>query len=150
MPGINQTISMNPRFQQSLHLQINPSQWKKRFIRILHLLALSAVFLASLSIWIKALLILCLVVSNFIYSQRATGHKNKAAVRYSDANGWQIDVGSGFELIQICPSTVITPWLIVLHYSLANRKHYVPIFCDALETADFRKLLVLLKVNGLA
>jgi len=140
---------MNPRFQQSLHLQINPSQWKKRFIGILHLLALSAVLIASLADWIKALLILCLVLSNFIYSHRATGHKNKMAVRYSDANGWQIDAGNGFEAIQIRPSTVITPWLIVLHYCLTNRKHYLPIFCDALNTADFRKLLVQLKVSGL-
>ena len=140
---------MNPRFQQSLHLQINHSLWQLRFIRILHLLALSAVLLASISIWVEALLILCLVVSSFIYSHRATSHKNKSAVRYSDANSWQMDVGNDFEAIQINPSTVITPWLIVLHYSLANRRHYMPIFCDALETADFRKLLVLLKVSGL-
>lgn len=141
---------MNPRFQQSLHLQINPSQWKKRFIRILHLLALSAVLLASLTVWIKTLLILCLAISGFIYSQRTAGHKNKVAVRYSDVSGWQIDVGNGFEAIQIRPSTVITPWLIVLHYNVVSRKFYLPIFCDALNTADFRKLIVQLKVSGLS
>ncbi|MCD2450805.1 hypothetical protein GO003_010420 [Methylicorpusculum oleiharenae] len=140
---------MNPRFQQSLHLQINSSHWQLRFIRLVHLLALSAVLLASLSIWIKAMLILCLVVSGFIYSQRTANPKNKMAVRFSDANGWQIDAGNGFEAIQIRPSTVITPWLIVLHYTVVSRKLYVPIFCDALKTADFRKLLVQLKVSGL-
>jgi hypothetical protein len=140
---------MNRRFQQSLHLQINPSFWHLRFIRITHLLALSAVLLASLSNWIKALLILCLVFSSLIYSRRASDHRNKVAVRYSDANGWQIDTSRGFEAIQIRPSTVITPWLIVLHYTLASRKLYVPIFCDALNTADYRKLLVQLKVGGL-
>lgn len=65
--------------------------------------------------------------------------------------GWQLAViADDFQTIQILPSSVITVWLIVLHFRLENGKFQsLVLLNDALESQDYRALVVALKIAGL-
>lgn len=77
-------------------------------------------------------------------------------LRYSTAFGWEIaNSENGFQLIEILPTTVLSPYLVFLHYKINSNNQkkqknlYVLIAKDTLSNDDFRKLRVELRISGL-
>ncbi len=71
-------------------------------------------------------------------------------IRYSSVVGWDITQnGDVFHLIEVLPSTVLTSYLLILHFKAHNKKiQTILIVKDALTHDNYRKLMVLLKIAG--
>jgi hypothetical protein len=78
--------------------------------------------------------------------------KKKYILRFSLLSGWAIAYAENhYHPITITPSTVITRYLIILHFKMQNQqKQAILIFNDALNGDEYRKLVVELKISGLA
>jgi len=116
----------------------------------LHLLPSPFIFLSSLSFNNQLFLIVSLFVSLLVYIKKEICFNN-ITIRYSTAKGWELGHIEGvFSSIQVLPSTVLTPYLLILHFKLQNNSKKTILICrDALIDDSYRKLLVLLKISGL-
>lgn len=76
----------------------------------------------------------------------------KYILRFSLLAGWEIAYAENhYHPITVIPSTVITRFLVILHFKMQNQqKQTILIFNDALNGDEYRKLVVELKISGLA
>jgi len=65
--------------------------------------------------------------------------------------GWEFaDFDNVFFQMQVMPSTVLTPYFLILHFQPHNHSKRTILICrDALIDDEYRKLLVILKISGL-
>ncbi|MDD1650235.1 MAG: hypothetical protein LUO80_07555 [Methylococcaceae bacterium] len=61
---------------------------------------------------------------------------------------WEIIFHDQTVLALLAPSTILTPWLVILHLTAGNRKFAIPICRDALDPESFRQLRVYLRIAG--
>ena len=65
-----------------------------------------------------------------------------------DANGWSLANSAGeWQPIEIVGSSVLTPWLLLLHLQGESATEIL-VMPDSLVADDFRRLLVLVKINN--
>lgn len=117
---------------------------------LLHTIAFVPVYLSAIVFIYKAILSGSIVFSLFFYLKQEIKKPN-FTIRHNLKTGWEIaDQNNYFQSIEILPSTVLTPYAIVLHIKQQNRKKQtILIFKDALKNDEFRKLMVELKMVGL-
>ncbi len=117
---------------------------------VLHALAILSVMLNSLAWIYKVILIALLLMSLWDCLKQDIGRKD-FSVRFNPLLGWEIArSGNDFCAATLLKSTVITPYLIILHFKmLDNRKHAALIVKDAMTKNEYRQLLVKLKVSGI-
>jgi toxin CptA len=123
-----------------------------RFLIITHSLAVFA-SLANALPWLYKLLSLAAVgLSLFISLRRYHYQFQPYCIRYNETSAWSIAMmDDDFQPMQILPSSVITSWLIVLHFQLENGKHQQSVILnDALSEQDYRTLVVTLKIASLS
>lgn len=72
-------------------------------------------------------------------------------IRHTDHSIWQLaTTADDFQTIEILPSSVITVWVIVLHFRIENGNcRSLAIINDALNDKDYRALAVALKITGI-
>jgi len=118
-------------------------------LAILHFIAIIAVFINALTMLYKMILTVFILISLFFYIKKEFNFRG-LTLRHAASCGWEIAfLEKEFSLIQILPSTVITHYLIVLHYKTQKHKKRAIIVCkDAMTNDNFRKLLVALKISG--
>jgi hypothetical protein len=111
-------------------------------------LALAACLFNALPLVLRALGSAA-VVLNLMYALQ----QNRRAVRviellYSDAGGWTLCNGGEVLPISLSASTISTNWIVMLHYRIQGRRglQTLPIFCDAVSSADYRQLKVALRI----
>lgn len=128
---------------------IKPSSLLLKWLVLMHLLAILTTLICALSFSYQAIIIILILGSLWFYAQQGL-KKHEIAIRYSSAFGWEIAVlEHNFFSIEILPSTVITAYLIILHYK--THKKYTQtslIIKDTLNEDEFRKLKVLLRITG--
>jgi hypothetical protein len=141
---------LNTEFKMQEWL-IKPSRYRMIFILILHILAVFAVFITQLLVWVQIILT-CLVLFHFIllgkWDVRSTC---QASLSYIENVGWQLGTEKYQQLIEIQPSSVVTSFLIVIYYRLALSKRKqlsLVIFPDSLDSKEFKRLLVQLKISA--
>lgn len=131
--------------------KLNKSPLLIRWLIIIHsLTAFSS--LANALIWPYKLIVLLMVgYSLFFYLRYYQSRFQPYEIRYSENLIWQLAIGDDdFQAIEVLPSSVITVWLIVLHFRLGKSKQQrLVIFNDALDDKDYRALAVALKIAGL-
>lgn len=89
------------------------------------------------------------LVSLLIYVKREINFHG-LLIRHSSGLGWEVAYSeNNFHVIEILASTVITRYLIALHFIHNNKKQTILICRDALMYDEFRKLMVALKISGL-
>lgn len=118
---------------------------------LLHLLAIIAVFLSPVSWSFQWLTGLGVVISFIFYRRFAT---YAFTLKHNPSVGWEwldiTGVTGDFSGIEILPSTVLTTFLIALHFKTQNHRNKAIIICkDTMPTDQYRQLLVALKVNGI-
>lgn len=114
----------------------------------MHAVAFFAAMINNLAITYKLISVPLLLVSLFYYLK----HSNQQfIIRHKLLSGWEIAfIENHFITTEILPSTVISPYLIVLHYKQENQKKRTALICkDALHKDEYRKLVVELKIAGL-
>jgi hypothetical protein len=108
-----------------------------------HGLAMLACLISALPWPGKLLLALALPVHFYFAARNAD--RCQIAIGYLEGAGWLIDD----EPVAILPSSVLTPFAIWLHYQPHSaRKKALLIVKDAMPDAEFRRLIVKLKISA--
>ncbi len=119
----------------------------------MHGLAVFIVGITAIPLIPQVILIILILFSLIFYLKQEKAIKIYT-LRYSTAFGWEITNSENeFQLIEILPTTVLSPYLVFLHYRISNNNKkqniYVLITKDRLSHDDFRKLRVELRISGL-
>lgn len=134
------------KYEAPLLLSLRCSQKLTALLITLHVLAIAASISNALPGLIKATL--CLTISLHFYWQLNRLKNQYYTLKYSEAFGWELSEGSDFIAIDILGSTVMTTFVVFLHYKKASgRKRVLIIFHDALEEEDYRCFIVKLKTT---
>ncbi len=114
----------------------------------MHGVAVIAALLNTLLISYQFIIIFSIII-NLILQIRAAN--NSLSIVYNAISGWKIAYSTNdYYSISILSSTVMSPYFIVLHFYRQNKKKQTILICrDALNTDEFRKLLVALKISGM-
>ena len=116
----------------------------------LHVMAVFAAIFNTLELSYKVIIIALVIISLWRYVKREVAAK-AFSIRFSSISGWEVAMlDDSFDAIEILPTTVITPYLIVLHFKMPDKqKHIVLIVKDALTYDEYRQLKVQLRISGL-
>jgi hypothetical protein len=131
--------------------RINKSPLLVHLLIIIHSLAVFAC-LANALPWFYKLMILAVVVSSLVLTLRRYHTQFKSYhIQHNETSVWQLASSeNAIETIKILPSSVVTCWVILLHFRLENDEcHSLIILNDALNEKDYRALAVTLKIAGL-
>jgi toxin CptA len=133
-----------PKKHETLLLaELKPSKRLKQLLIIIHVLTLASTLANALPVAVK-LAILTGICLNFLFViNNLKGERY--TIKHTEALGWEIADGNGFESIQVLNSTVITVFAIFLHFNKNAHKQSVLIMNDALSEDDYRRLVVRLK-----
>lgn len=139
---------MSKKFATAIKVTIKQSKRLHQVIVIIHVLAVVACIHNSLPLSDKLMLAILVSVNLYFNIAKYNTQFKAFSISYDDALGWQItDINQNFTAIQILPTSVITANLIVLHFQDYKQKSQQKIICyDALNTSDYRALLVTLKL----
>ena len=137
----------------SLSLEIQPSLRLRRMLMGLYFLGLLALFISVLSIFIKIVVSVFVLGVAWVTIKRL--NSSYYSIRYSDNLGWEFSAGGNYISIDILQSTVITPYLLFLHFKESSKRDYglfstkraCLIFNDAITDVDYRNLVVKLKIT---
>ena len=141
---------LSKKYANTQTFKINQSPLLNKGLIVLHIIAIFAVFLNALILTIKFFIIALVLLSLFYYLKQSLNFKG-ISIRHNSEFGWEIiDSENYFNPIEILSTTVLTHYLIVLHFKKQNNKKKTILICrDALENDKYRKLMVELKVSGL-
>lgn len=122
---------------------VGSSRYLKQALLAGHGLALMACLLSAL-LW-PGKLLLSLALPVHLYFTVKNADRQSVMIRYLEGSGWNIDG----EPVIILPSTVLTPFAIWLHFKpQPARKRAFLIIKDAMPEAEFRRLIVKLKISA--
>jgi hypothetical protein len=134
---------------------ITPSFLLIKWLVILHSLAVIVAIFTPFSLIYKILTIVLVLASLAISIKQEIGSKS-FILRYTTVFGWEISHSNQhFDSIEILPSTVLTTYMIFLHYRIDDnginkqKNKAIMIVKDALIDDDFRQLRVELRISGL-
>ncbi|NOQ76836.1 MAG: hypothetical protein GQ475_03405 [Methylococcaceae bacterium] len=129
---------------------INQSVMLIKWYILIHILAVSAVFLSSLFLFYKTLVLIVILLGLWMVLNRQMEF-DKVVIRHRLKTGWDISFLEGiFDSIEVLPSTVITPYILILHFKITNQqKQTILILKDSLVAEKYRELMVSLKLFGL-
>lgn len=117
-----------------------------------YILAVFAISIAQLAGIIQIFLGLSVLLHFRVYHRRYGNQTNVVQLSYTENIGWQLGVGQSVDLIEIQASSIVTTFLIIVHYRIAlsnKRLHSLVCFKDALSPREFKQLIVQLKISGL-
>ncbi|WP_341328794.1 protein YgfX [Methylotuvimicrobium sp. KM2] len=127
--------------------RIGMSKREKKILLLMHVMALLAIVLSAIELYVQWLLIAVVIFSGIVYRRRYFIGDTERLLRYSGDYGWQLFTGGSFAQIRILGSTVLMPLAIFFHCELQGKNHYQVIFNDAMNEIDFRRLTVYLKIT---
>jgi len=134
-------MANSKKSEPPLSLTLQPSTRFRQLLIIIHLLALIASLSNSLA-WPIKLAVFFAVIGHG-YRQNQQIKRPLPSVQHTTEKGWQIDGMA----VTILPSTVVTPWLIFLHFRRNLQRHTLLIPQDALSGDEFKQLIVRLKTT---
>lgn len=137
-----------------LWLRISPdsSRLYSRFLLAAHVLALIGSLTAAvprLVQWVLALSIAGSLIFQ-VRKIRLDRNENRPSIVYAEQDGWSLWIGSGEPVrIELLASTVATRWITILHFKTEkNRFQSFVISPDSLDSEDYRRLQMILKITG--
>jgi hypothetical protein len=137
---------MLKKCEPPLILAILPSARLKQCLGIFHVLALIACMANTLPLVFKMALMAGIAVHYGFIHKRVLNQCH--TIRHTDVFGWQIGVDGQFEAMQVLDTTVLTRFVIFLHYKYQNTvRCNIAIPCDALTADDYRQFMVRLKTT---
>ncbi len=109
-----------------------------------------AAYLNTLDISFR-LVIISLILINLFINLKHELQIQAVFIRSSSLEGWEITSEDGeFSVINILPSTVISPYFIFLHFKKQKKpRQSIFILKDSMIEDEFRGLIVQLRIAGL-
>ncbi|MCK9397276.1 MAG: hypothetical protein M0Q44_17025 [Methylobacter sp.] len=129
--------------EPALLAELKPSRRLKRLLAVMHVLALGSSIANALPVAVKLALSAGIFMHLRFIIRRLKNEPYK--IKHTEALGWEVSDGNGFEQVQILDSTVITIFAIFLHFNNNAHKQSLLIMNDALSKDDYRRLIVRLK-----
>ncbi|HET8808481.1 MAG TPA: protein YgfX [Methylophaga sp.] len=128
-----------------VNIKIKPSRRLRYLVVLMHLLAVSAVWLASLPIQIKFLLSIILVFSAACYwSAMLRSKADNEVLQYSTLEGWRLSAGDQqLQPIELQQCFISRP-LVIINFRQADKRQSRLILSDSAEHDALRKLRILL------
>ena len=121
-----------------------------RWLVVLHVIAIVAAFINALDPIYKVIITIMILVSLIVYLKREI-NCHDLLIRHSSESGWALAYPeNNFYTIEILESTILTRYVIVLHFIQNKKKQTIFICRDALFYDEYRKLMVTLKISGLS
>ena len=115
----------------------------------IHAIAIITAFINALALIYKVIITVMVLVSLLVYIKREINFHG-LLIKHSNGGGWEVArSGNNFFTIEILSSTIITRYIIVLHFIQNKKKQTILICRDALFYDEFRKLMIALKISGL-
>lgn len=142
MPG---SPPLSNRSATPLHLILERSRWLERAVVATHLLALGAALANPLAGWGKALLAAAILASGIATWRRLDRVRGLTLAADGD---WEVVLHDAVRNARLATSTVVTPWIVILHLSSEGRILAIPICRDAVDPESFRRLRVYLRIAG--
>ncbi|MEQ1529015.1 MAG: protein YgfX [Methylococcales bacterium] len=133
------------KYEPALAITLKPSRRLKQLLIFIHVLALIASIANGLPIWAKLFVFLA-VAGHYVWLTKRSGQP-QYRIQHSHESGWQIFNTEQAHTVQILASTVITTFLIFLHYTANGKPKTLLVANDALSTDDYRQLIVRLKTT---
>jgi toxin CptA len=134
-----------------LHLRLRKSWLLTALLTTAHVAVMAILFVVSAGLWIKAAAIAA-VGSSLVYQVRRSawrmGPSSVAALRIGNDDVLTIETRAGQTLTcEVLPTTFVSPIVTVLNLRALPERRRVDavIFCDCVDTEDFRKLRVWLR-----
>ncbi len=127
-----------------LHLILEPSPSLAAGLILLHGLALLASVASPLPGWVKALLGVAVIASQAFY--RRGRDRCRGLTLLADGD-WEIIERGGLTRASLEPSSVITPWLVILHLTTSEGRRAILICRDSTDPESFRQLRVRLRIG---
>ena len=120
-----------------------------KWLVVIHAIAIVAAFINALAPIYKVIITIMVLVSLLVYLKREINFHG-LLIRHSNEAGWEVaHLENNFYTIEILASTILTRYIIVLHFIQNKKKQTILICRDALFHNEFRKLMVALKISGL-
>lgn len=140
---------LSPRFEHSLRLEPAPSVYLTRTLGLVHGLALLGALANGLPPWLKAALVLFIVL-HLISSRRVRDQLSLGRGLYYESNqGWSLRLEDGSVVpVRILPTSRVLPGLVVLHLVTPLGRRQGLIVRDSLAADDFRRLKIALRIHG--
>lgn len=111
-------------------------------------LAAVACIANPLAWWLRALALMAVSIGAVISFRQHIGAASRITqLRISETGEWTLWTAGGDEaFLTLSPSSIVTPWLILLHFRDENRRfRAVTVMPDSLEADGFRRLTVRLR-----
>lgn len=128
-----------------LHLVLETSAWLRHLVIATHLAAGLASLSTPFGIPVK-LILFAILVLHFRWTWGRL--ESVRGLTLGGEGEWEIILDTGVLSAQIEPSTVVTPWIVILHARSGRRKLYIPVCRDAVDPESFRRLRVSLRIAG--
>ena len=146
---------MSDQHHSTLLLTLNPSKRLKKWVIIVHIIALGASVANALVFAIKISLFACIGMHCWLTVRRL--NTEHYAIKHTEALGWEVSEGGDFAPVEILKSTVITPFVLFLHFTYSYQdqtgkpgdKKSLLVLRDALNEEDYRCLIVKLKTTSI-
>ena len=120
----------------------------KGYLIGLHVLALIAGIGNALPDWLKLMLVMTIALHYLVMQNKFIKRLPGSKLKFSSISGWELAIKTNYDPIQILKTTVITRFVIILHFLDQNRKKRSILICkDSLAAEEFRKLTIELKIS---
>lgn len=129
-----------------LLVELKASKQLKRFLVVMHVLALGSSIANALPFIVKLALLIAICMHFGFINKHLKNEQCK--IKHTEALGWEISYGNDLKPIQILNSTVVSVFVILLHFADNAHKRSVLIVNDALSEDEYRRLIVRLKTAG--
>ena len=144
---------MSTKYQPALLLTLKPSKRLIQIVIFVHTLALGACIVNALAIAIKISLFAIICIHLWLTVRRLNAEQY--TIKHTDAFVWEISEGNDFASIDILKSTVITTFVLFLHFKSRSQtgfwksdaKKTLLVLKDSLTEDDYRYLIVKLKTT---
>lgn len=128
------------------HFQLIPSRYLFIWLCVVHGLAAAALYSLPLSLALSGLVFGGLVL-HFGWLVRHLAHPEYAGIQFSEGRFFLLKKDGSRQEASVLSSTVVMPYWIVLHVSVAGRRTHLPLLSDSLSDGanGFRQLKVRLR-----
>jgi len=146
---------MSDKYQTALLLALKPSKRLKKMVIFVHTIALGASMANALVFAIKISLCALICIHCWLIVRRLNAEHY--TIKHTEAMGWEVSEGCDFAPVEIFKSTVITTFVLFLHFKLGSQaqswksshKKTLLVLNDALADKDYRCLIVKLKTTAI-